>query len=470
MRLIVNPHKIEIAQNEAINEKEIDISICEFEFAEEITNEYVKEAYFTFEGNTYKQIIVNNKCSFPSEVLVKKGMVEIGVVAYLVESGQEIKRYNPSPVFINTLAGSLKEAKNTQPITPSEMEQYEQALNDGLNAISEAIDNAERLDIDATKTDNVATITITKQDGTTKEVEILDGETGPQGIQGPAGQDGIDGQDAKINGVNTINIVAGSNITLNQTGDTLEISSTDTNTTDYTELSNKPKINNIELSGNKSLSDLGIVIPTKTSDLNNDSNFITNTADNLTNYYKTSETYTKTEVDNKISSVYKYKGTVQTYQDLPSENLTIGDVYNVASDGSNYAWTGTEWDKLGGDIDLSGYQTKIDSTHKLSSDLVDDTNNTHLFVSSSEKATWNGKSDFSGDYNDLTNKPTIPTVPTNVSAFTNDAGYLTQHQDISGKLDTSAVKTTTNTTQGNVYDVTYINTMLGDIESILGGI
>jgi len=32
---------------------------------------------------------------------------------------------------------------------------------------------------------------------------------------------------------------------------------------------------------------------------------------------------------------------------------------------------------------------------------------------------------FSGDYNDLTNKPTIPTVPTNVSAFTNDAGYLT---------------------------------------------
>lgn len=40
---------------------------------------------------------------------------------------------------------------------------------------------------------------------------------------------------------------------------------------------------------------------------------------------------------------------------------------------------------------------------------------------------------FSGDYNDLTNKPTIPTVPTNVSAFTNDAGYLTEHQDISGK-------------------------------------
>ena len=32
---------------------------------------------------------------------------------------------------------------------------------------------------------------------------------------------------------------------------------------------------------------------------------------------------------------------------------------------------------------------------------------------------------FSGDYNDLINQPTIPTVPTNVSAFTNDAGYAT---------------------------------------------
>ena len=31
----------------------------------------------------------------------------------------------------------------------------------------------------------------------------------------------------------------------------------------------------------------------------------------------------------------------------------------------------------------------------------------------------------SGDYNDLTNLPTIPTVPTNVSAFTNDSGYIT---------------------------------------------
>lgn len=41
----------------------------------------------------------------------------------------------------------------------------------------------------------------------------------------------------------------------------------------------------------------------------------------------------------------------------------------------------------------------------------------------------------------LPNTTVIPTVPTNVSAFTNDAGYLTQHQDVSGKLDASALPT-----------------------------
>lgn len=51
------------------------------------------------------------------------------------------------------------------------------------------------------------------------------------------------------------------------------------------------------------------------------------------------------------------------------------------------------------------------------------------FVSAQDKANWNGKSEFSGNYNDLTNKPTIPTVPTNVSEFTNDAGYIATESD-----------------------------------------
>lgn len=48
-------------------------------------------------------------------------------------------------------------------------------------------------------------------------------------------------------------------------------------------------------------------------------------------------------------------------------------------------------------------------------------------------------------------------------------GYLVA-SDISGKLDTSKVKNTNSTTAGDVYDVRYINSMLGNIESLLGGI
>lgn len=69
------------------------------------------------------------------------------------------------------------------------------------------------------------------------------------------------------------------------------------------------------------------------------------------------------------------------------------------------------------------------------SDLSSHIGNSTMHITAEERTAWNSKSDFSGDYNDLANKPTIPTVPTNVSAFANDAGYLTQHQDISGKLD-----------------------------------
>lgn len=49
----------------------------------------------------------------------------------------------------------------------------------------------------------------------------------------------------------------------------------------------------------------------------------------------------------------------------------------------------------------------------------------------------------SGSYNDLKDKPAIPTVPTKISAFENDAGYLTQHQSLDGYAKTSGANTWT---------------------------
>lgn len=85
------------------------------------------------------------------------------------------------------------------------------------------------------------------------------GERGPQGEKGSKGDTGANGLDAKINGVNTLTIEEGENITITQEGSTMTISSTGSGgTSDYDDLTNKPSINNVTLSGNKSLSDLGI--------------------------------------------------------------------------------------------------------------------------------------------------------------------------------------------------------------------
>lgn len=54
-----------------------------------------------------------------------------------------------------------------------------------------------------------------------------------------------------------------------------------------------------------------------------------------------------------IVNVYKYKGSVAAYAELPTDNLTAGDVYDVQESGMNYAWTGTEWDNLGSVFEIT---------------------------------------------------------------------------------------------------------------------
>ena len=112
---------------------------------------------------------------------------------------------------------------------------------------------------------------------------------------------------------------------------------------DYDSLKNKPKINNVTLEGNVSLSDLDV--------------------------------YSKEEIENKMKRLYRYRGSVATKADLDDIDKTTlveGDVYNVLDSGMNYAWTGTEWDNLGSEIDVSLFANKIIVTPN--SDIVIDGN------------------------------------------------------------------------------------------------
>lgn len=89
---------------------------------------------------------------------------------------------------------------------------------------------------------------------------------------------------------------------------------------------------------------VNIEVPTKTSDLTNDSTY-----------------QTKDQVDAAISSavasVYVVKGSVDTADDLPTD-ATAGDVYNIKAKsdygpaGMNVVWAGDEWDALGSSITI----------------------------------------------------------------------------------------------------------------------
>ena len=102
----------------------------------------------------------------------------------------------------------------------------------------------------------------------------------------------------------------------------------------YTDLSNKPTIPTVDVT--KSYVDTQLATKANASNV-----------------------YTKAEVDSKVSSVYRVKGSVASYSNLPTVDVTIGDVYNVNDTGANYVATSTTptWDKLSETVDLSGYAT-----------------------------------------------------------------------------------------------------------------
>ena len=180
-------------------------------------------------------------------------------------------------------------------------------------------------------------------------------------------------------------------------------------TGDYDDLSNKP------------------TIPSKTSDLDNDSGYITKDVNDLTYYTKTSDL---PSVPTKTSQLDNDSGFItKNVNDLTNYTLTTS-LSTVATTG-NYN-------------DLSNTPTIPDVSNFITKDVNDLTYYT-LTTSLSTVAT-------TGNYNDLSNTPTIPTVPTNVSAFNNDSGYITKSvNDLTYYTLSSSLSTVA--TSGNYNDL-----------------
>ena len=121
-------------------------------------------------------------------------------------------------------------------------------------------------------------------DAKMKAIENKAGSGGGSGNTDTYGHVKVGSVTIDASGDDTIELVAGSNVTLtpDTTSKSVTISATGGGgggTSDYLQLSNKPKINGVELVNNITTEDLGIVVPQYTSELVNDSGFITNETD-----------------------------------------------------------------------------------------------------------------------------------------------------------------------------------------------
>lgn len=119
----------------------------------------------------------------------------------------------------------------------------------------------------------------------------------------------------------------------------------------------------------------GTPIPAKTSDLTNDSGFITKLVSDLSNYYSKNQTLTKTEINALISAIPKFAISVVT--SLPTSNISSTTVYLVKSGtGSDlyteYIYVNGAWEPLGSQkVDLTGYATEAWVNGKLEDYLTE---------------------------------------------------------------------------------------------------
>lgn len=76
-------------------------------------------------------------------------------------------------------------------------------------------------------------------------------------------------------------------------------------------------------------------------------------------------------INNRLTNVYRYKGSVTSTAQLPTQGNTVGDVYDVAG-GMNYAWNGTRWDELGDQMVTVDTALNSTSTNPVQNKVIND--------------------------------------------------------------------------------------------------
>ena len=384
MQIIVKAHTIELNKTTDVNSGEYNVQNVEFSFSSEYDG-LTKMAIFSNEDESFETMITNNNCVIPSEILQTDGTIGLGVYGYEVNGDNLVKRYSPKPVFFNVELGSYQLAQESIDPSSDIISQILQQLENQAKDIIALENNYDNL------TNNVIPTLATKEEipdvsnFITKDVDNLTNYTPTSDLSSVA--------------------LSGS----------------------YNDLLNKP-----DLSQYATTEALGTEITNR----------------------ENADIGLQGQID-AITSATDVKDIVGTYQDLQNydtQHLGNNDIIKVLQDSThNNAMTYYRWVITGGvgawsyigqegpyytksetETLLQVKQNTIDSSHKLSADLVDDTSSTNKFVSSSDITNWNSKQ----------NALTFDTTPTSDS--------------------------TNPVTSGGIY--TYVNTIVGDIATALNTI
>lgn len=150
-----------------------------FKFTDEFVNGQARLEYKI--GSTKNYIVLskeNDTYTIPlKNVLTKEGKIEMQLVITETSETEEIPVFKSNVFYLycNKSINAVNEA-------PDGYELWIETANAKLNLMDEALTEVDNLEIDANKVDTKTTVEITKKDGTTKSVEINDGENGADGI------------------------------------------------------------------------------------------------------------------------------------------------------------------------------------------------------------------------------------------------------------------------------------------------
>lgn len=247
---------------------------------------------------------------------------------------------------------------------------------------------------------------VTLSNNTTVDAGLISTVKGDKGDTGAKGKNGIDGKDG-IDGTNGVDGISPT-VTITESTGRHTVSITDKNgvksfvvkdgsALDVDNYYTKDEVI-AELATKANMTDIPVV-PVNVSEFTNDAGYIKNTVDNLVHYYNKADTYTQAEVNTLISNINKL--TSQIVDQLPTEDIDTSVIYLIKQEDTNaymqYMYISSAWAELGTtQVDLSDYYKKSEVDTKLA---------------------------------DKADKTELPTVPSVVSAFTNDAGYLTEYTE-----------------------------------------